>query len=150
MDAWIVWLLVAIGFAVGELVTMGFFLAPFAGGALLAAALAALGASTAVIWAAFLLGSVLLLVLVRPIARAHRDTPTELRTGTAALIGHSAVVIERIANFESTGCVRIGDEVWTARALSDEDVIEIGAHVRVAEIRGATALVSQPHSSEEE
>jgi membrane protein implicated in regulation of membrane protease activity len=52
------------------------------------------------------------------------------------------VVLERIANDESVGCVRIdGGEVWTARSYSDDEVIEAGERVEVVEIRGATALV---------
>ena len=34
MDPWVIWLIAAVIFAVGEIATLGFFLAPFAGGAL--------------------------------------------------------------------------------------------------------------------
>ena len=34
MDEWVIWLIVAVAFGVGEIATLGFFLAPFAGGAL--------------------------------------------------------------------------------------------------------------------
>src|SRR5918996_878932 len=37
MDAWVVWLIAAVIFGVGEILTLSFFLAPFAGGALVAA-----------------------------------------------------------------------------------------------------------------
>ena len=53
------------------------------------------------------------------------------------------MVLERIANDEDVGCVRIGGEVWTARSYDDEEVIEAGRKVQVVEIRGATALVSE-------
>ena len=42
--------------------------------------------------------------------------PPSIRTGTAALVGKQATVLERIANGEGVGCVRIDGEVWTARA----------------------------------
>jgi membrane protein implicated in regulation of membrane protease activity len=82
------------------------------------------------------------LLLVRPIvqSRVMRSSPT-LRTGAAALIGKRAVVLERSANDEGVGCIRIDGEVWTARAYADGDVIEAGTPVEVVEIRGATALV---------
>jgi membrane protein implicated in regulation of membrane protease activity len=39
--------------------------------------------------------------------------------------------------------VRIDGEVWTARSLFDDQVIEQGSVVDVVEIKGATALVSE-------
>jgi membrane protein implicated in regulation of membrane protease activity len=79
---------------------------------------------------------------VRPIAKRHLYQPPQLRTGTAALVGTSAIVLDRIANDEGVGSVRIGGEVWTARAYDDDHVIEAGTRVQVVEIRGATALVT--------
>jgi membrane protein implicated in regulation of membrane protease activity len=67
--------------------------------------------------------------------------PAHLQTGTAALVGRDATVLERIANAEGVGCAKIGGEVWTARAFDDDRVIDAGEHVQVIEIRGATALV---------
>ena len=73
-------------------------------------------------------------------SRVIRSPPT-LRTGAAALIGNRAVVLERIANDEGVGFVRLDGEVWTARALDEEHVIEPGTLVHVVDIKGATALV---------
>src|SRR5919206_1469938 len=143
MDAWVIWLIAAVVFGVGEIATLGFFLAPFAGGALVAALLTGLGAGTAVGWAAFLVVAVILLAALRPIASSHRRQAPRLRTGTAALVGRSGMVIERIANDEGVGCVRIDGEVWTARSYDDDDVIEAGKRVQIVEIRGATALVTE-------
>lgn len=143
MDAWVLWLIAAAIFGVGEISTLGFFLAPFAGGALVAALVAAVGAGTALSWVAFLVVSVILLAGLRPIARRHLRQPAQLRTGTAALVGRTGTVVERVANDESVGCVRIDGEVWTARAYDDDEVIEAGTRVQVLEIRGATALVTQ-------
>ncbi|HEX3874119.1 MAG TPA: NfeD family protein, partial [Solirubrobacteraceae bacterium] len=79
--------------------------------------------------------------LLRPLALRHRRVPPVIRTGTAALVGRRAVVVERIANGEGVGCVKIAGEVWTARSYEEDGVIEAGAQVEVVEIRGATALV---------
>jgi len=143
MDAWVLWLIAAAIFGVGEIATLGFFLAPFAVGALAAAVVAAVGAGTIISWAVFLVVSVILLAALRPLARSHRRQPPSLRTGTAALVGRSAMVMERIANDEGVGCVRIDGEMWTARAYDEDEVIEAGKRVHVMEIRGATALVSE-------
>jgi membrane protein implicated in regulation of membrane protease activity len=143
MEPWLLWLIAAVVFGVGEIATLGFFLAPFAGGALVAALVTALGAGTAAGWAVFLVVSVVLLAALRPLARSHRRQPPLLRTGTAALVGSSGMVVERIANDEGVGCVRIGGEVWTARSYDDDEVIEAGKRVQVVEIRGATAFVTE-------
>jgi membrane protein implicated in regulation of membrane protease activity len=143
MDPWLIWLIAAVVFGVGEILTLGFFLAPFAGGALVAALLTGLGAGTAIGWAVFLVVSVVLLAALRPVARSHRTQAPRLRTGTAALVGRTGLVVERIANDEGVGCVRIDGEVWTARSYDDDDVIEAGKRVQVVEIRGATALVTE-------
>jgi membrane protein implicated in regulation of membrane protease activity len=143
MDAWVIWLIAAVIFGVGEIATLGFFLAPFAGGALVAALVTGLGGGTFVGWASFLVVSVILLLALRPLARSHRRLPPVLRTGTASLVGKTGMVVERIANDEGVGCVKIDGEVWTARAYDDDDVIEAGKRVQIIEIKGATALVTE-------
>ena len=143
MDDWVLWLIAAVVFGVGEIATLSFFLAPFAGGALVAAIVAALGVGAIASWAVFLVVSLTLLATLRPIARSHMRQAPRLRTGTAALVGSTGMVLERIANDEGVGCVRIGGEVWTARSYDDDDVIEAGKRVHVVEIRGATALVTE-------
>jgi membrane protein implicated in regulation of membrane protease activity len=143
MDEWVIWLIVAVAFGVGEIATLSFFLAPFAGGALVAAVVAGAGGGTAVSLVAFLVVSIVLLAALRPIALRHMRQAPRLRTGTAALVGKSGVVTERISNDEGVGCVRIEGEVWTARAFDEDEVIEAGKRVQVLEIRGATALVAE-------
>jgi membrane protein implicated in regulation of membrane protease activity len=143
MDAWLLWLIAAVILGVGEIATGAFLLAPFAGGALLATLVAGIGGGPFAAWAVFLVSSVGLLTLLRPIATAHRRMPPQIRTGTAALIGRSGVVTEQVANHAGTGCVKLDGETWTARAYDEDDVIEPGAKVHVVEIKGAIALVSE-------
>jgi membrane protein implicated in regulation of membrane protease activity len=142
MEDWLLWLILAVVFGVGEIATLGFFLAPFAGGAAVAAVVSAAGVPFVGALAVFLLVSVVLLGALRPLARSHRRMPPQIRTGTAALVGKSATVLERIANNEGVGCVRIDGEVWTARAFMEDETFEAGTRVQVVEIRGATALVT--------
>ena len=143
MDSWVVWLIAAVILAIGEIATTGLFLGPFAGGAVIACLAAAAGAGAVIEWAGFLVVSIVLLAALRPVARAHRRRPAELRTGAAALVGRTATVVERIANSEGVGCVRLDGEVWTARAYDEDDVFEPGARVDVMKIEGATALVAE-------
>jgi membrane protein implicated in regulation of membrane protease activity len=141
MDEWVIWLIVAVAFGVGEIATLGFFLAPFAGGALVAAVVAGVGAPTAVAWIAFLVVSIVLLAALRPLALRHRKQAPLLRMGTAALVGRQATVLERVA--EDEGSVRLDGEIWTARPYDEDQVFEAGTRVQVLEIRGATALVAE-------
>jgi membrane protein implicated in regulation of membrane protease activity len=141
MDAWVIWLLAACILGVGEMHAGGFFLAPFAAGALLAAILSLAGVGVAAGAVVFLAVSVVTLAALRPVARRHRRLPPSIRTGAAALIGRHGLVLERIANREGVGCVKIGGEVWTARSFDEDQVIDAGEDVEIVEIRGATALV---------
>jgi membrane protein implicated in regulation of membrane protease activity len=143
MEGWILWLIAACVFGIGEMLTTGFFLAPFALGAGVAALTDAVGAGGVASWVVFVLVSVLTLAIIRPIAKSHMKMPPQIRTGAAALIGKQAIVLERIVNDEGVGCVRIDGEVWTARSLDEDQVIEKGARVQVIDIRGATALVAE-------
>ena len=141
MQVWVIWLIAAGILGVGEMHQGGFYLAPFALGAALAAIVSLLGAGAALAAVVFVATSTLVFATLRPVARRHRRLPPSIRTGAAALIGRPAIVLERIANDEGVGCVRIGGEVWTARSYDDDEVIDAGERVEVVEIRGATALV---------
>jgi membrane protein implicated in regulation of membrane protease activity len=142
MAGWVLWVILACAFGVGEMLSGGFFLAPFALGAALAAAADAIAGGAASI-AVFAVASVLTLLLLRPIVRSHTRMPPALRTGARALIGRQAIVLERIANTEGVGIIKIDGEVWTARSLYDDEEIEPGARVEIVDIKGATALVSE-------
>ena len=135
-----IWAIVAVALGVGELLTPGmFFLGPVALAAVAAAIVAAVGGGAAIQLIVFIAGAVASLAVLRPIARAHLHMPTMLRTGTAALVGAKATVVERVD--ADGGRVRIGGEVWSARSYMDGQVFEPGSRVEVAEIKGATALV---------
>jgi membrane protein implicated in regulation of membrane protease activity len=140
MPGWVIWAIVAVALAIGEVLTPGlFFLGPVAVAAVVAALVAALGAGTVIQLIVFIAGAVASLAVLRPIARAHLHMPAIVRTGTAALVGARATVLERVDS--DGGRVRIGGEEWTARPYTDGQVFEPGAQVEVAEIKGATALV---------
>jgi len=142
MDAWVIWLLAAVALAAAEVVNTSFFLFPFSIGAAGAALVALAGAGTPIAVIVFAVLTAVSFGIVRPIARRHLSQPPALRTGTAALIGKRAIVLERIADDEGVGCVRLDGEIWTARSYDDDAVIEPGTRVHVMEIRGATALVA--------
>jgi membrane protein implicated in regulation of membrane protease activity len=139
---WVIWAIVAVGLAIGEVLTPGmFFLGPVALAAVVAAIIAAFGAGLGVELALFIVVAIASLAFLRPIARRHLHMPARLRTGTAALVGARGLALERIDLHG--GRVKVGGEVWTARAFDESQVIEPGAQVEVVKIEGATALVYQ-------
>jgi membrane protein implicated in regulation of membrane protease activity len=138
---WLVWVILAAVLAVGEVLTLGFLLGLIAIAAVLAGAVAAVGGGLVVQLIVFIVASIASVALLRPLAKRHLQTPARLRTGTAALVGAKAVVLQRVDDLG--GQVRIGGEVWSARAYLEGQVIEPGARVEVAQIDGATALVME-------
>jgi membrane protein implicated in regulation of membrane protease activity len=140
MPGWLAWSVAAVLLAVGEIFTPGmFFLGPVALAAVAGAVAAAVGAAVWLQLVVFIAGAVASIGLLRPIARAHLRMPAAMRTGTAALEGAPAVVLQRVDR--DGGRVRIGGEEWSARAYMPDQVIEAGTRVEVVKIEGATALV---------
>jgi membrane protein implicated in regulation of membrane protease activity len=129
-----------VALTVGELFTPGlFFLGPVAIAAVAAAVAAAVGAPLWIATAVFAGGSLASLGILRPIARAHLSMPRALRTGTAALEGTKAVVLQRVDGIG--GRVKIGGEEWSARSYVPGEAFDPGTQVEVVQIEGATALV---------
>jgi membrane protein implicated in regulation of membrane protease activity len=137
---WIVWAIVAVLLAVGEIFTPGlFFLGPIALAALAATVVAALGAGIWIQIIVFGVGSFAAVGFLRPIARKHLTMPRALRTGAAALEGAKAIVLQRVDG--RGGLVKIGGEEWSARSYMPDEAFDVGAEVEVVQIQGATALV---------
>jgi len=140
MAAWVAWAIVSVFLAVGEIFTPGlFFLGPIAVAALAATVAAAVGGPVWLQIAIFGAGSFASVGLLRPIARRHLKMPHAIRTGTAALEGAKAVVLQRVD--AHSGLVKIGGEEWSARSYVSDESFDVGTEVEVAQIQGATALV---------
>jgi membrane protein implicated in regulation of membrane protease activity len=141
MDPWVWWVIAAVVFLVAEMITTTLFMIPFSAGALVAMG-ADLGGLPLVAQIALFLGaSGAAFMVVRPIARRHRTMPPQIRTGTAALIGRGAMVLDPVSR--DGGSVKIEGEVWSARPLDEDDVLVAGTRVQVIQIKGATAIVSE-------
>ena len=141
MEDWVWWMIAAGVFAIGEIATLGFFLGPIAVAATLTAIVALVGGGLAVQWIVFIAASLGSVLVLRPVARRHLKTPPRIRTGTAALVGGRAVVLQRVD--ANGGQVKIGGETWSARAYDEDETFEPGARVEVMKIEGATALVAE-------
>src|SRR5579875_1495279 len=133
--AWVIWLIAAVLLGVAELLTTTLAFGLVA----VAAVVGAAGGNVLLQFAAFVVASAAGLGVARPIAMRHIRQPPPLRTGTAALVGKSAIVLEEVSM--RGGRVRIGGEEWSSRPYDETLTIPVGAIVDVLQIEGATALV---------
>ncbi|MGO8885720.1 MAG: NfeD family protein [Streptosporangiaceae bacterium] len=136
---WIVWIIAAAVLGVAEILTTTFAFGLIALAALVGAAVGAAGGNVPLQFGAFVLASAAGLGIARPFAMRHLRQPPLLRSGTAALVGRTAYVVEEVS--AQAGKVRIGGELWSARPYDETLVIPAGASVDVMQIEGATALV---------
>jgi membrane protein implicated in regulation of membrane protease activity len=136
-----IWLAAAVVFGLGEMATPGsFFLAPFAIGAVVAAALAFGDVSLVIEWSAFVALSIASIQALRPLAhRLDRHGITE-GIGSRRLIGRPGVVLQAIPAGD-LGTVRIDREEWRA-VTADGQALEVGAAVVVAEVEGTKVVVT--------
>ena len=139
MHSWIVWLIVAAVLGVAELLTTTLAFGLIAIAAVAAAVVGAFHLSFALQLVAFAVTAGAGLGFVRPIAIKHIKQPPALRTGVAALVGRSAIVLEEVT--EHSGRVRVDGEEWSSRPYDDSLVIPVGTKVDIMQIKGATALV---------
>ena len=115
MEDWVLWLIAAGVLAVGEIVSLSFFMGPIAVAAVAASVAAALGAGLALQLTVFIVASIASIGVLRPIARRHLKTPAQLRTGTQALVGAQAEVLERVDR--RGGQIKLAGEIWTRPRL---------------------------------
>jgi membrane protein implicated in regulation of membrane protease activity len=141
MSGWLWWLIAAVVFAVGEILTTTLFIGPFSVGALAAVVVALVDGGTLAQLVAFLAGSAAAFSIVRPIVARHRHVPPQIRTGAARLVGSDALVLDPVSR--DAGAVRIEGEVWSARSYDEDAVLAAGTRAQVVEIRGAIALVAE-------
>lgn len=137
-DSWRwVWTGLAVVMGIGEIFTAGFFLLPFAIGAVAAAVLAWVGAGVLTQWLTFVAVSVASLLYLRRFVGAQGDQPA---VGANRWVAARGVVIEAIEPDSATGLVRVDGEEWRATATTR---LGPGTRVVVTEVRG-TRLVVEP------
>jgi membrane protein implicated in regulation of membrane protease activity len=139
MGSWVAWLVLAALLGVAEVMTTTLAFGLLAVAAAVAAIVGGVGLGLPFQIAAFAVAAGAGLGVVRPLAVRHIRQPPVLRTGTSALVGRSAIVIEEVTPL--AGRVRIGGEVWSARSYDEAQVIPVGFTVDVFAIEGASALV---------
>ncbi|MGW0997945.1 NfeD family protein [Streptomyces sp. NPDC002520] len=139
IGAWVWWLVGAAALGIPLVVTAMPEFGMLAVGAVAAAVGAGLGFDAVVQVLTFVIVSVALIAVVRPIAARHGRQRPRLATGIEALKGKQAVVLERVD--ASGGRIKLAGEIWSARSLDTGRAYEVGQEVDVVDIEGATAIV---------
>ncbi|MEB7503431.1 NfeD family protein [Arthrobacter koreensis] len=143
---WVLWLVLFLGFAAIETLTLDLFFAMLSAGALAAMLAAVLSAPLFLQVVVFCVVALLMIVLVRPAALKHLKTGSkEQRSNIERLIGDTAVTLEPVGS--RTGTVKIGGDTWTART-GDGSLLPAGEQVAVTRIEGATAVVEPLRTTE--
>ncbi|MGW0858691.1 NfeD family protein [Streptomyces sp. NPDC002690] len=139
MDAWVWWLIAAVGLGIPLVLTAMPEFGMFAVGAVAGAVVAALGGGIVAQVLVFVVVSVALVAVVRVVAARHRGDGPQFSSGIDALKGRRAVVLEHVDG--RGGRIKLAGEVWSARALDETQSFEPGQQVDVVDIDGATAVV---------
>lgn len=141
MPAWLIWLIAAGLLGVAEILTLDLVLLMFAGAAVATVGAALLGGPVPVQLITFIVVSVGLLFLVRPVAARHLlDRSPHQVDGAQVFVGRLGMVTETVD--DRHGRIKINGDEWSAVALTSLERFEVGERVRVMDIRGATAVVS--------
>jgi membrane protein implicated in regulation of membrane protease activity len=138
--AWLWWIGAAFVLGTIEVATVDFTFLMFAVGALAGAGAAALGLTWWVCAIVFVVVSVGMLLLVRPLLLSHMQARGSGKplTGAQALVGKRAETVTAVD--ADGGRVKLDGQVWTART-QDGSLIGRGIDVRVTAIDGATAII---------
>ena len=138
----IIWIVLAIIFAVAEIITVGLTSIWFAGGALVATLASLMHLPVALQVILFLAVSALLLYFTRPLAVKYFNKD-RVRTNAESLVGRQAIVISEIDNLQGIGQVNVGGMEWSARSNRDDVPLPVGAVVIVLAIDGVKLIVTE-------
>ena len=143
LSAPMIWLVLLVVFILVEIATVGLLTIWFAGGALAAFFISLADFGTAVQVIVFLIVSLALVLLIRPLAQ-RKFNSGHIRTNAQTLIGEEAVVLEPIDNLQSKGRVMIRGQEWSARSVDDKEKFNKDDVVQVMSISGVKLMVRRP------
>lgn len=136
------WLIAFVIFLVAEIATVALTSIWFAAGALVAFAVSFF---CDVLWVqilVFLIVSLLMVIVTRPVANKFLNQNRE-KTNVDAVVGKTGIVTEAIDNLNASGEVSLSGQIWMARTPNDSVKIAEGARVIVKEVRGVKLIVEQ-------
>ncbi len=138
----IVWLIITVVLSLIEIFTMGLVTIWFAAGAVVALIMSLIGAPLWLQATLFLVVSIAVLVLVRPIATSHFNNRLK-KTNIDAVIGRKLIAKTDIDNLHGMGKVDMDGSTWIAASSMDNVIIHQGEEVRVVEVQGVKLIVER-------
>jgi membrane protein implicated in regulation of membrane protease activity len=135
----LLWLLVGIVLVLAEVLSGAFVLVMLGVAALASALAVSLGVPvpiSAFVFAGVAAGGIM---LARPALVRRMHQGDHVKTNVDALVGRKALVLDTVD--AHSGQVKIGGEIWSARAYDETEVLEPGRSVTIMSISGATAVV---------
>lgn len=142
MNLTTIWLVVFVACIAIEIITMGLTTIWFAGGALVAAIGAAMGAPIWLQAVFFGAVSLVLLYFTRPVAVKYFNKD-RVKTNAESLVGKQAVVISEIDNLQGIGQVSVNGQEWSARTVEEGITLTEGSVVIVRAISGVKLMVEE-------
>lgn len=142
MNMTTIWLIVFVVCIVAEIISMGLTTIWFAGGALAATVVAAIGAPLWLQITVFAVVSLVLLYFTRPIAVKYFNKD-RVKTNAESLVGKQAIVISEVDNLQGIGQVTVGGQEWSARTTEEGITLPVGSVVVVRAISGVKLMVEE-------
>lgn len=142
MNMTTIWLIVFVVCIVAEIISMGLTTIWFAGGALVATVVAAIGGPLWLQITVFAVVSLVLLYFTRPIAVKYFNKD-RVKTNAEGMVGEQAIVISEIDNLQGIGQVTVGGMEWSARTTEDGITLPVGSVVIVRAISGVKLMVEE-------
>lgn len=136
---WYLWLIAAGIFLIAEIITTGFLIFWLGIGSLLAMIASFITDSIFIQTTVFVISSVVLIPLTKPLAKKYFDTGKSIVTNAYGIIGKTGIVTVDINTLESTGQIKVNGEIWSAKADAD---IPKGTKVKVLKIDGVKLIVT--------
>jgi membrane protein implicated in regulation of membrane protease activity len=136
---WLIWLIASGVFLVVEIMTAGFLTFWLGLGALLAMVTSFFTDNLIIQTAVFVISSVLLILCTKPFVNKYINKKT-VPTNAYTLIGKTGIVTKDINTVKSTGLVKIGSEIWSAKT-EDDTIIPENSEVEVIKLEGVKVIV---------
>ena len=142
MNLTLLWLIIFVVCIAVEIGTMGLTTIWFAGGALIASIVAAIGAPIWLQVVLFFGVSFILLYFTIPVAVKYFNKD-RVKTNVESMIGKQAIVISEINNLQGIGQVTVGGIEWSARTVQEGITLPVGCVVVVRAISGVKLIVEE-------
>ncbi len=141
-SAIIVWLILAIFFAIAELASVGLTSIWFAAGALVALIVSACKGPVWLQIAVFFVVSLVALIATRPLAKKYINRKFQ-PTNADSRIGEIITIKEKVDNRKESGMAVVHGQEWMVRAVSDDVIIEEGTLAKVVDLKGVKLIVEE-------